>query len=370
MRQISALFPPTKNIFPAATKSVPSRRYQLFRIRRSSSLSWRYALFPLRRSSPDGRLSFLRERSPTGARPDLTHILCNPFRTLPDRASARGQAWICGSFLLICISPGTPLCYHVKKNIKKTGTLLASRSLSLSQQSTEPSQDGTYPCNPMITTVLNLFKSFEETFDSSKFQDIYDDFIDLILLPLILKDQLICPFCREEGRSGHFTLWSVYSRLIRTGRKSNDRNGTEPESDSKKTERIRIRRIRCTCCRHTHAILPELIVPYSSLPAGLHLKLVQAILEDKDKAAEDLRQEYCSERSEKRIRRLFLEKWKERLHKTGASLDSPISVITKKCVSAFREQFMQPGPVSASVFLLEDLVPEDALAVAVRARDP
>ena len=45
MRQISALFPPTKNIFPAATKSVPSRRYQLFRIRRSSSLSWRYALF-------------------------------------------------------------------------------------------------------------------------------------------------------------------------------------------------------------------------------------------------------------------------------------------------------------------------------------
>jgi len=139
----------------------------------------------------------------------------------------------------------------------------------------------------MITTVLNLFKSFEETFVSSKFQDIYDDFIDLILLPLILKDQLICPFCREEGRSGHFTLWSVYSRLIRTGTKSNDRNGTETETDtdSEKTERIRIRRIRCTCCRHTHAILPELIVPYSSLPAGLHLKLVQAVLEDKDKAA-------------------------------------------------------------------------------------
>lgn len=210
----------------------------------------------------------------------------------------------------------------------------------------------------MITTVLNLFKSFEETFVSSKFQKIYDDFIDLILLPLILKDQLICPFCREEGRSGHFTLWSVYSRLIRT------------ETDSEKTERIRIRRIRCTCCRHTHAILPELIVPYSSLPAGLHLKLVQAVLEDKDKAAEDLRQEYCSDRSEKRIRRLFLEKWKERLHKTGTSLDSPISVITKKCVSAFREQFMQPGPVSASVFLLEDFVPEDALADAVRARRP
>ncbi len=49
----------------------------------------------------------------------------------------------------------------------------------------------------MITTVLNLFKSFEETFVSSKFQEIYDDFINLILLPLILKDQLICPFCRE-----------------------------------------------------------------------------------------------------------------------------------------------------------------------------
>ena len=45
MQQISALFPSTKNISPAATKSISSRRYQLFRIRRSSSLPWRCALF-------------------------------------------------------------------------------------------------------------------------------------------------------------------------------------------------------------------------------------------------------------------------------------------------------------------------------------
>ena len=42
--------------------------------------------FPLRRSSPDGALSFLWEQFPTESRPDLTHILCNPFRTLPGRA--------------------------------------------------------------------------------------------------------------------------------------------------------------------------------------------------------------------------------------------------------------------------------------------
>ena len=119
MRQISALFPSTKNIFPVATKSISSRRYQLFRIRRSSSLSWRHVLFPLRRSSPDGALSFLLEPSRTGARPDLTHILCNPFQGLPDRASARGQAWICGSFLLICISPGYTTVLSCKKEHKK-----------------------------------------------------------------------------------------------------------------------------------------------------------------------------------------------------------------------------------------------------------
>ena len=57
-------------------------------------------LFSLRRSSPDGSLSFLRERSPTGARPDLTHILCNPFRALPDRTSTRGRPGSAAFFFL------------------------------------------------------------------------------------------------------------------------------------------------------------------------------------------------------------------------------------------------------------------------------
>ena len=45
MRQISVIFPSTKSSFHTATKSISSRRHQLFRIRSSSSLPWRCALF-------------------------------------------------------------------------------------------------------------------------------------------------------------------------------------------------------------------------------------------------------------------------------------------------------------------------------------
>ena len=114
MRQISALFPSTKNIFPVATKSISSRRYQLFRIRRSSSLSWRHVLFPLRRSSPDGALSFLLEPSRTGARLDLTHILCNPFQGL--RPGAGQDLRLFSSYLYI---PGHTAVLSCQKEHKK-----------------------------------------------------------------------------------------------------------------------------------------------------------------------------------------------------------------------------------------------------------
>ena len=117
-RQISALFPSTKNISPAATKSISSRRYQLFRIRRSSSLPWRCALFftPVIISGwvpffPPGTVP---HRGPAGPYSYPLQSVPGP----PGQDLNPGQARICGFFLLIYISAGTPLCYHVKKNIK------------------------------------------------------------------------------------------------------------------------------------------------------------------------------------------------------------------------------------------------------------
>ena len=128
-RQISAFFPSTKNIFPAATKSISSRRYQLFRVCLVFSLSRRRALsLPAEITSGRG-LFFPPDRSPTGVRPDLSHTLCKQCWSISGRISTLGRSELTALFFL-SIYPGRVLCYHVKKNIKKTGTSLASRSLS------------------------------------------------------------------------------------------------------------------------------------------------------------------------------------------------------------------------------------------------
>ena len=132
IRQISALSPSTKNIFPVATKSISSRRYQLFRIRRSSSLPWKCALF----FTPEiisGWVPFfppgtVPHRGPAGP-------YSYPLQSVP-APSGHGLHPGAGQDLrlfssYLYISPDTELCYHVKKNIKqKTGSLSQSRSLS------------------------------------------------------------------------------------------------------------------------------------------------------------------------------------------------------------------------------------------------
>ena len=118
-RQISALFPSTKNISPATTKSISSRRYQLFRIRRSSSLPWRCALF----FTPEiisGWVPFfppgtVPHRGPAGP-------YSYPLQSVPAPSGhglhpgADQDLRLFSSYLYI--SPDTELCYHVKKNIK------------------------------------------------------------------------------------------------------------------------------------------------------------------------------------------------------------------------------------------------------------
>ena len=208
-----------------------------------------------------------------------------------------------------------------------------------------------YLCNVMITTAVNIFKSFEETFDTETFKKRYSDLLEL-LKELLLTCSLICPFCREEGKQGHFILWGFYSRQISTGISG--------------TALVRVQRIRCTCCRHTHAILPGETVPYSSFPAELQIRLIQARLDGDDASRDDLLEKYFSrdDDDEHLIWQRFKKKWRERSRKAGASMDSPVSVITEKCVTLLRQQFMQAGP--APVFLLEALAAEDALKIPLR----
>ncbi len=192
----------------------------------------------------------------------------------------------------------------------------------------------------MITTAVSIFKSFEETFDTDTFRKRYGELLEL-LHGLLSSGLLICPFCREERGTGHFIFWGWYSRRIETG------------GDG--TGRVRIRRIRCSCCRHTHAILPEETVPYSAFPAELQTRLVQAYLDNDEEARDALLEKYIDKNSDAchHIEQRYEKKWQELLRKAGASINDPLSVITEKCVTVLEQQFMQKGP--ARVFLLERL---------------
>ena len=130
MRQISALFPSTKNIFPAATKSISYHRYQLSRPCPVSVGLSGMASLPFRGSSREAHFPFLPHGFQKKAWPDRSHTLCHHLPHLSGRYSGRRSLPICFLSLLILYIPCTALCYHVQKNIKKTGTSLPSRSLS------------------------------------------------------------------------------------------------------------------------------------------------------------------------------------------------------------------------------------------------
>ena len=192
----------------------------------------------------------------------------------------------------------------------------------------------------MITAAVNIFKTFEETFDTDTFRKRYGELLEL-LHGLLSSGLLICPFCSKEGKPGHFILWGTYTRSIITG--------------SKSTDKVRIQRIRCKDCRHTHAILPEETVPYSAFPAELQIRLVQAYLDNDEEARDALLEKYIDKNSDAchHIEQRYEKKWQELLRKAGASINDPLSVITEKCVTVLERQFMQTGP--ARIFLLERL---------------
>ena len=192
----------------------------------------------------------------------------------------------------------------------------------------------------MITTAVSIFKSFEETFDTDTFRKRYGELLEL-LHGLLSSGLLICPFCSKEGKPGHFILWGTYTRSIITG--------------SESTDKVRIQRIRCKDCRHTHAILPEETVPYSAFPAELQTRLIQAYLDKDEEARDALLEKYIDKNSDAchHIEQRYEKKWQELLRKAGASINDPLSVITEKCVTVLERQFMQTGP--ARIFLLERL---------------
>ena len=71
-----------------------------------------------------------------------------------------------------------------------------------------------------------------------------------------------CPYCHSKG---HLIPHDVYSRYMVTLK------GHRPV-----TAVLRVPRVKCTSCGHTHALLPEMLIPYSSYSLRFVLTVLEA----------------------------------------------------------------------------------------------
>lgn len=159
-------------------------------------------------------------------------------------------------------------------------------------------------------TMITIF--FKDCNDFS--QNIYNDFIDRIQLHM-----LQCP-CGKSGclvRYGHYPRKVKYLSSLIT---------------------LDVQRVWCRECRHTHALIPSIFVPYSQIPLHDQQEILM-YLEDHRSPEEVLQQNLLvDENNVKYIFRQFRKHWKQRILSLGLSLSCALSI---PCLSVYSRQFMQ-----------------------------
>lgn len=133
--------------------------------------------------------------------------------------------------------------------------------------------------------------------------------------------QLTCP-C---GHSGCLSIHGYYSRSLKTpaGKLS-----------------FRICRVICSCCHHTHALLPSSVVPYSQVSMEEHVEIISC--HESRERWDTLMDHnpYIDESNCHYIIRSFLKHWKQRLLSEKIPLFDT-ALLIRGCFSAFTRQFMQ-----------------------------
>ena len=138
---------------------------------------------------------------------------------------------------------------------------------------------------------------------------------------------LTCPSCRHTGMVVH----AYYMRDVRT---------------DESIFRLKVVRVRCSSCGRTHAVLPDLLIPYSSIPLDVTILIIEADNADEineildDFPSLDLADAY-------RIRKNYRRHWKERLKSFGLIIDDWIS---RRCLHLFQMQFMQIRPLCCGYY--------------------
>ena len=103
---------------------------------------------------------------------------------------------------------------------------------------------------------------------------------------------------------------------------------------------FRICRVICSCCHHTHALLPSSLVPYSQISLSEHVEVISC--HEAKQGWEILmnRNPFIDESNCRYIIRSFLKHWKQRLLSEKITLSNRTALVCD-CFSAFIRQFMQ-----------------------------
>ncbi|GLG06374.1 DUF6431 domain-containing protein [Sellimonas catena] len=103
--------------------------------------------------------------------------------------------------------------------------------------------------------IFNLFCKLKEI----KISD--QEWFDQAVRSLNLSDHS-CPYCNSKG---HLILHDVYPRYMVT-----------LKNNGPVTVILRVPRVKCISCGHTHALLPEMLIPYSSYSLRFVLTVLEA----------------------------------------------------------------------------------------------
>ena len=103
---------------------------------------------------------------------------------------------------------------------------------------------------------------------------------------------------------------------------------------------LRILRLKCAECGHTHAVLLSSLVPYSQIALKDQRQIVSAYEEKSNRNAVCDTNSSIDENNVKYVIRSYRRNWRERLRSEGIGL-SPADLLIRLCFSVYSAQFMQ-----------------------------
>jgi len=101
---------------------------------------------------------------------------------------------------------------------------------------------------------------------------------------------------------------------------------------------LKILRVKCKCCKKTHAVLLDFIVPYSRISLKDHLLIIKSYENKQSYDPIMLSNPYIDEGNIAYVIKQYINHWKQRLLAFGLIINK---CIVKNCFSVFKRQFMQ-----------------------------